>query len=109
MAAVTQTEAFAAGEPAAIMEYLRITEKVKFYDPDHLADYDIHDQLGAIVCPTLTIHGDHDPIPLESARRIHQGITGSTLTVMERCGHFPFIEDRAGFLALTNRFLDQVK
>jgi proline iminopeptidase len=132
MAAVMQTEDFAAGEPTAIMEYLRIAEKVKFYDPDrmadlhleldrstigklmlvsgamrgYLADYDIHDQLDAINCPTLIIHGAFDPIPLESAQRIHQRIAGSILTVMEQCGHFPFVENRDGFMELINRFLD---
>ena len=132
MAAIMQTEEFAAGDPTAIMEYLRITEKVKFHEParmadlsmeldratirnlmlvsgamnGYLADYDIHDQLDAITCPTLIIHGAFDPIPLESAERIHQRIEGSKLIVMEQCGHFPFIENRDGFLALVNRFLD---
>ena len=132
MAAVMQTEDFAAGDPAAIMEYLRIAEKVKFHDPTrmadlhleldrttlgklmsvsgalrgYLADYDIHDQLDAINCPTLIIHGAADPIPLESAERIHQRIAGSELVVMEQCGHFPFVENRGGFLALVGGFLE---
>jgi proline iminopeptidase len=132
MAAVMQTEDFAAGDPTAIMEYLRIAEKVRFYNPDrmadlqmeldrstigklmlvsgamrdYLADYDIHDQLDAINCPTLIIHGSFDPIPLESSQRIHQQIAGSILTVMEQCGHFPFVENRDGFMELINRFLD---
>jgi proline iminopeptidase len=72
----------------------------------YLADYDIHDQLDAIDCPTLIIHGDFDPIPLESAQRIHQRIAGSTLVVMERCGHFPFVENRDGFMELVDGFLD---
>jgi proline iminopeptidase len=125
------SEAFQKLESSAVMNYFRVSEKVKFYDPammekmrmeldrerieklmlvgqlmnPWLADYDISEKLSAVSCPTLIIHGDYDTIPLESAEIFHQRIVGSQLAVVKNCGHFPFIESPEFFLREAASFM----
>jgi proline iminopeptidase len=115
---ITGSEAFQKLEIQAVKRYLQVSEKVKFFNPDliselkadlnkekieklmwvaqlmnpFLEEYDIAEDLSAITCSTLIIHGDHDTIPLESAEIIHRQVRGSKLVVVKDCGHFPFIE-----------------
>jgi len=43
-------------------------------------DIDLSDQLAKVICPTLIVHGDTDPIvPYEGAVKMHRSIIGSTL------------------------------
>jgi proline iminopeptidase len=72
-----------------------------------LPTYDVRDQLHEIRVPTLIFSGDDDWItPLEhAARRLHQGIAGSELVVLERCGHYPFYEQPAVFQAALRDWL----
>ena len=38
------------------------------------------------------IHGDHDRLPVEIARRIATTLSGSRLIVLSECGHFAYLE-----------------
>ena len=131
MQKLTQSEAFQRRELGPLMEYLRISESVKFYNRElinelrftldaekleklmwvgqlmdkYLSDYDIHSQLAAIERPTLILHGEYDTIPLEAAQRIQQQIKGSKLIALENCGHFPFIEAKGTFFKVVNDFI----
>lgn len=50
--------------------------------------------------PVLLVWGDHDGmIPVEHARRAHDAIPGSRLTVFEGAGHFPHHADPERFVA----------
>lgn len=74
-----------------------------------LHGYDVTDSLGKIRAPTLVIDGVHDFIlPPEQQRRLHDGIPGSWLVLLESSGHFPFLEDPAAFDDALGRFLDEV-
>jgi pimeloyl-ACP methyl ester carboxylesterase len=55
-------------------------------------DYDLSEKLCAISSPTLIIHSDYDPIPLQAAQQLHGAINGSKLVLIKDSGHFPFIE-----------------
>lgn len=73
-----------------------------------LRGYDVTDALPKIGAPTLVIDGVHDFIlPPEQQKRLHSGIPGSRLVLLESSGHFPFLEDPAGFDKALGRFLDQ--
>ena len=111
--------------------YLQVSERARFFNPDriseltmdvdekkieklmwvgqlmnpYLDDYDIGEMLRTIRCPTLIIHGDYDPIPLESSEIIHHAITGSELVLIEDCGHVPFIETPRIFARAVEDFL----
>jgi proline iminopeptidase len=63
-------------------------------------DYDLFSDLGKLYVPTLIIHGDSDPNPLQSATHIRDAIKNSKLTVIKECGHFPYIEQPETFFKL---------
>lgn len=69
--------------------------------------YDLQRQLHELDIPTLIIHGDTDPIPCSSAESLHQNIKCSKYVLMERCGHFPYVEDAQVFFNTVHSFLAQ--
>ena len=57
-----------------------------------LSKYDIHDELSTIKCPTLIVHGDSDPLPIEAPYKVHKHIPQSIFIALKNTGHFMFIE-----------------
>jgi pimeloyl-ACP methyl ester carboxylesterase len=70
-----------------------------------LADQDPLGRLAMITCPTLVVHGELDPIPLESSRFLADHIPGARLEIIPGGGHFPFIEERDEFQRAVRAFL----
>lgn len=131
---IIQSEGFADRKSLLIEELFRISEKVNFYDQSlidsfflkfnekaaknvffinvlmrrDIVNYDIHESLSKIECPTLIIHGDHDTVPLEAAQKIHQHIKNSHYVIFKNCGHYPFIESPAEFFRTVKDFLDNL-
>jgi len=71
-----------------------------------IGQFDLHQSLKAITCPTLVIHGDADPMPLKYAERIHQSIAGSELVVVKGAGHWLFVDGTEAFTSSILDFLD---
>ena len=69
------------------------------------AEHDLPGKLGTIACPTLVVHGELDPIPLESSRFIADAIPAARLLVIPNANHFSFIEDPERFAAKVEPFL----
>jgi len=67
--------------------------------------FDLTDDLKKLSCKTLIIHGDYDPIPLQTAKHVQESIAGSKLVVIEQCGHFPYVEQPAQFFKHLLAFL----
>jgi pimeloyl-ACP methyl ester carboxylesterase len=62
--------------------------------------------LAAITCPLLVVHGEHDRIvPIAASRRLHEGVPGSELVVLPRCGHCPQVEQPGEVARLIEGFL----
>ncbi len=62
--------------------------------------------LGRLTIPTLIVWGREDQIvPLECAERFHAAIPRSRLAIIDRCGHFPHLEQPAEFNRLLADFL----
>lgn len=55
-------------------------------------DYNIHDDLKRIKCPTLIVHGNADVIPVYVAERLNKSIEKSKLIILPNVGHFLWIE-----------------
>jgi proline iminopeptidase len=73
---------------------------------DLAKQYDLRAGLKALARPVLIVHGHQDPIGDKTAEDIHKLIAGSTLTYINKSGHFPWLEQPddfrravAGFLA----------
>ena len=65
--------------------------------------WDIAPKLRTINIPTLILQGRQDPIDLETARVTQAAIPNSKLVILEKCGHFPWVEQKEEFFkAITN-------
>ena len=63
--------------------------------------------LSSIHCPALVVVGDEDIVtPPPLAEQLHQGISGSTLSVIPGAGHLSNIEQPDAFNAAVTHFLE---
>ena len=84
-------------------------------DPEHLiasciemTEHDPNDYFHRIECPTLIIHGEHDPaIPLETGIKVHEAIPHSEMVVFEGSGHVPVARDPVKVNLMIHEFLDR--
>ena len=72
-----------------------------------LGEYDLRDRLGSLAIPSLVLHGQDDPIPLSTARETAELLRGR-LTVLERCGHVPHVENQQDFQTALDEFLPRI-
>ena len=63
----------------------------------NLGQYDIHDKLSLISCPTLILQGTESVFSVEGAYAIRNNIPNSELYIFENCGHFEYIESPSKF------------
>ncbi len=74
-----------------------------------VGEFDLHDDLQAIHCPTLIIHGEADPMPVEYAERIHESMFGSELVTVEGSGHWLFVDGTEAFTSSILEFLARLE
>ncbi|MBN1845568.1 MAG: alpha/beta hydrolase [Sedimentisphaerales bacterium] len=69
-------------------------------------DFSLVDHLGQIPCPTLLVVGAADFIcSLKEAQRLHLLLPNSKLLVIEKAGHFPWIEQPEEFFLWVRKYL----
>jgi len=68
-------------------------------------NYDAAVGLGRLDRPTLIIHGHQDPMGDKTAADIHALIKRSTLVYLDKCGHFPWVEQPDAFRQAIDDFL----
>ena len=65
------------------------------------------DRLGSVRVPTLMVVGRHDPeAPPPCSEELFEGIPDARLLVLERSGHFPFLEEASHFAHAVDAFLN---
>ena len=63
-----------------------------------LGDFDLRARLPTLRgIPSLVLHGESDPIPLEASRAI-AALIGADLHPLPRCGHVPYVEAHEEFV-----------
>ncbi len=73
---------------------------------DMVATLELEQQLHAVTCPTMVVAGGEDAsAPASAGQRIVDRIAGSTLHVIEGCGHFPPLETPGAFNSLLRSFI----
>ena len=70
--------------------------------------FDLGDQLSAITCRVLVLHGTDDRLsPVVNAERLVEHLPNAHLHLMEGVGHSPNVEDPAAFNAAIQGFLEK--
>lgn len=95
---------FADPHRAESLTPFRVTGKVQQSVWESLGDFDLRDELRAVRCPVLVVHGRQDPIPLPSAQAVADATHGD-LVVLDDCGHVPYVEQPDKLFNATQRFL----
>jgi len=87
---------------------IKYGNEVAGYILQSIGEFDLHEDLQAIRCPTLIIHGDSDPMPIKYAEMIHESIDGSELVTVEGSGHWLFVDATEVFTSSVCEFLARV-
>jgi proline iminopeptidase len=85
----------------------RITGRTQQDVWDSLGDFDLRPSLAALRVPILIVHGEDDPIPMQTVEELAR-LTGAALHRLPRCGHVPYVEAPEAFEAALDDFLPKV-
>ena len=69
--------------------------------------FDLQPSLKELKLPTLLIHGDTDPVPVKAIENIHNSIENSQYVLLEKCGHFPYLEAPDPYFSSIENFLEE--
>ena len=94
-------------DPARVGELtpFRLTERTQKEVWASLGDYDLRPALRQLRLPALVVHGDDDPIPVDSARETAECLGAELIALLTDCGHVPHVEAPAEFVAALDPFL----
>jgi len=82
----------------------RVVGRVQQSTWESLGDYNLLPDLARVRVPARLVHGCDDPIPAQSS--IEAGrVLGAEVTLIERCGHVPYVEQPAQLWAAFDPFL----
>lgn len=82
----------------------RVTGRTQQEVWDSLGEYDLRPALAQLRVEAIVLHGDDDPIPLESAQETAR-LLSAECHVLRDCGHVPYVEAQAEFVRLLDAFL----
>ena len=71
---------------------------------DMAKGYDSRPGLRQLDRPVLIVQGHQDPVGDKTAEDIHAAIKSSTLTYVNQCGHFPWLEQPDEFRRILAEF-----
>jgi proline iminopeptidase len=132
---IYSSEEFQKGDPKAVERFWRVFFKPYFADQElaskldlqftpnsirngnevaglilqSVGEFDLHEDLKVIRCPTLVIHGDADPMPVKYAEMIHDSIDDSELVIANGAGHWLFVDATDTFRSSVLDFLAEVE
>ena len=90
-----------AGSP----ESLKNKQNVDRFTFASLGNWDWKMSLSRAAVPTLIIHGELDPLPIEDARKWAAAMPNARLFELKGIGHFPYVEAPEAFFAAVDQFL----
>jgi len=82
----------------------RITGRTQEAVWESLGDFDFRDEVAKLRIPALVVHGDDDPIPIETAEALAR-LLDAPLVPIPDCGHVPYVEAPDRFAAALDPFL----
>ncbi len=130
---IKATDLYKSGDPETVEKELKIVFQTYLYNPEDInklnfrlpqqgiltglktfdlvcsevffKPFNIFNELSAIKCPTLILHGDSDPISYRMAEHINQTIPNSKFMKIDNCGHFPYVEQPCVMFSTIKAFL----
>ncbi len=121
------------GELSAIEKLWWATFKPSFYDPKkvyklefnfnsnyffsqilltnmykEMQAFDLYPRLKKIKCPILVLHGKFDPMPIEASEAIRDHNKKGKIILLEKAGHFPFVEEPQQTFDIMRDFYDSL-
>lgn len=127
---IMQSDLFRENPPEAIEQLLQLSFRKQFYNTDNadnldlyvpddymsrsrlfgnlmpeITEYDLTKELGQMSIPTLILYGSSEPASDLSGPVMDAHIPHSKFTIIEKSGHFPFIEQPAKFRDVVLNFL----
>ena len=90
---------------AGPIEAVRYQQVVNTYIMNSLGDWDLLPSLGVVKAPVLVIHGEADPIPVESSEAWARAFPNAELLLVEGAGHLPQVERPEIFFDAVETFL----
>ncbi len=91
-------------ERAGELTPFRVTGRTQQEVWASLADYDLRPALAGLSLPSIVLHGESDPIPIESAAEVADLLRADFHRLPE-CGHVPYVEAFDQFVQLLDGFL----
>ncbi len=82
----------------------RITGRTQQEVWESLGEFDLRPALRTLGKPTLILHGESDPIPLDAAEEA-AACLGAAFHRVERCGHVPYVERPDAFAEVVGSWL----
>ena len=82
----------------------RITGRTQQEVWESLGDFDLRPRLRGLGLPAVVLHGEDDPIPMETAE-VLAGLLGASLERIPECGHVPYVEAPEKFTGVLDAFL----
>jgi proline iminopeptidase len=76
----------------------RITGRTQEAVWESLRDYDLRPELAKLSIPALVVHGEDDPIPIETAEELARLLRADLVRIPD-CGHVPYVEAPERFRA----------
>lgn len=82
----------------------RITGRTQQAVWDSLGEFDLRDRVARLSVPAIVVHGEDDPIPIATAGTL-ASLLRAPLHRIADCGHVPYVEAPAAFVAALDPFL----
>ena len=73
---------------------------------ESLGEWDWRNELSSLLMPVLTIQGQQDPIPMNSAKEWVEILPNARLLKIPSAGHVPFVEQSDIFYPAVEQFLN---
>jgi proline iminopeptidase len=86
------------------MTPFRVTGRTQQEVWSSLGDYDLRAALAKLALPAVVVHGEDDPIPIESARAVAEAL-GADFHPLPHCGHVPHVEAVDALVGILDPFL----
>ncbi len=84
----------------------RVVARVQESVWESMGDFDLIQDLKGTKITSLIVHGRDDPIPIASSVEAARSL-GTSLVVLDECGHVPYVEQPQMLFAALDPFLDE--